>query len=264
MKKVLIVLCALAVLAGAGVFLLLGNLGGLIKGVVERVGSDATQTQVTLAEVNLSLSDGSGELRDLVVGNPTGFKTEHAMALGLIRVQIDTATLQSDPIVIKEIVIEAPQIIFEVGSGGSNIGAIQEAVAAYAAGLGGGESGGDEPQPGDSTGDDGSDGGGTKVVIENLYVRGARVSVSAPFLKGEDVNATVPEIHLKDLGKKENGATAGEVAAKVLDAVSKATIDAVADQKIKGLSKYLGDGDGFLEKAGSGLKSFFGGGDDDE
>jgi len=262
MKKVLIVLCGLALLAGAGVFLLLGNLGGLIRRVVENVGSDATQTPVTLAEVNLSLSDGSGELRDLVVGNPAQFKTEYAMALGLIRVQIDTATLQSDPIVIKEIVIEAPQIIFEVGTGGSNIGAIQEAVAAYAAGLGGGESGGDEPQPGEGEGT-GDEGGGTKVVIENLYVRGARVSVSAPFLKGEDVNATVPEIHLKDLGKKESGATAGEVAATVLDAISKAAIDAVADQKIKGLSKYLGDGDGFLEKAGSGLKSFFGG-DDDE
>ncbi len=261
MKKVLIVLCALALLAGAGVFLLLGNLGGIIKGIVEKVGSDATQTSVTLAEVDISFTDGSGELRDLVVGNPANFKTEHAMSLGLIRVQIDTSTLNSDPIVIKEIVIEAPQIIYEVGTGGTNIGTIQESVSAFAAGLGGG--GGDEPASEGPASEEPAGEGGKKVVIENLYVRNARVAVSASFLSGKDVAATVPEIHLKNLGKEEGGATSGEVAAKVLDAISDAVIDAVANENIKGMSKYLDQGDGILEKAGKGLKGLFGGGDDD-
>jgi hypothetical protein len=258
MKKLLIVLGVLVVLGGIGAALLVGNLGGIIKGVVEKVGSQATQTPVTLAEVDISLTDGSGELKNLVVANPEPFKSEHAMSLGIIRVQIDPATIGSNPVVIKEVVIDSPQIIYEVSGGGTNIGAIQENVDAFAKGLGaGGETpAGDEPP---------AEGEGTKVIIENLYVRGAKASVSATFLGGESVGVTVPEIHLTDLGKDDGGASAGEVAAELLDAIAEAVIDAVASENIKGLSDALKEqGEGLIDKAGDALGGLFGGDDDDD
>jgi hypothetical protein len=258
MKKVLILLVALGLLAVAGVYLVLGNLGGLIKGVVEKVGTDATQSPVTLAAVDISLSEGSGELKGLVIGNPGEFKSDYAMSLGLVRVKFDTSTLNSDPIVIKEIIIEGPQVIYEVALGSTNIGTIQENVAAYAAGLGAGGGGTDEPDAGDSESAE-----GRKVVIEKLLIRNTRVAVSASFLGGKDVGATIPEIHLADIGKRNNGATAGEVAAKVIDAISDAVIDTVADLDVKGLSDALQKhGGGLLDEAGKGLKGLLGGGDD--
>ena len=259
MKKVLIVLGVLLVLGAIAVMLVVGNLGGIIKGVVEKVGSDATQAPVTLETVDISLSSGTGRLENLVVGNPASFESDYAMSLGVISVDIDTSTLGSNPIVIKEIVIEAPQVIYEVALGSTNIGTIQENVEAYAAKLGAGGGGGDQPAS-----DDEAAGGGTKVIIENLYIRNVRVAVSASFLGGKDAGATIPEIHLKDLGKSDGGATAGEVAAKILDALSDAVIDVVADLDIEGMADALkGHGEGLLNKAGEGIKSLFGGGDDE-
>jgi hypothetical protein len=260
MKKVLIILGVLVVLGGIAAALLIGNLGGIIKGVVEKVGTDATQAPVTLETVDISLTSGSGKLENLVVGNPESFQSEYAMSLGVISVDIDTSTLSSDVIVIKEIVIESPQVIYEVALGSTNIGTIQENVAAYAAGLGGGGAGGEEPASDDAAG-----GEGKKVIIENLYIRNVRVAVSASFLGGKDAGATIPEIHLQDLGKKNGGATAGEVASRVLDALSDSVIDVVADLDLDGLSDALkGQSEGLLKKAGESLGGLFGGGDDEE
>ena len=250
MKKLLFVLIALAIVAGVGVVFLLGNLGGIIKGVVEKVGTDATQAPVTLQNVDLSLTDGKAELQNLVVGNPEGFKSEHAMKLGLVRVVIDTATINSDPVIVKEVVVEGPEVIYEVSMGGSNIGAIQENVNAYASGLGGGGAGGE------TGAEEGAE--GKKVIIENLYIRNVKVSVAATFLGGESVGATIAEIHLEDIGKAEGGATAGEVAAEFLDALLDGVVGAVGTLDLDGLKK---QGEGLLEGAGSAIKGLFGGDD---
>ncbi len=254
MKKLLFIVIALAVIAGAGVMFLLGNLGGIIKGVVEKVGSDATKSAVTLEDVDLSLTDGRAELKNLVVGNPEGFESAHAMKLGLVRVVIDTSTLGSDPIIVKEVVVEGPEVIYEVSTGGTNIGAIQKNVDAYAralgAGGGGGEPGGEPAPEGEA---------GKKVIIENLYIRNVGISVAASFLGGKGVGATIPEIHLKDIGKAEGGATAGEVAQKFLDALLDGVVDAVSDLDIKGLEDA---GAGLLEGAGKTIKGLFGGDDE--
>jgi hypothetical protein len=250
MKKLLVILIALVVVAAAAAVFLLGSIGEIVKGVVERVGSDATQAPVTLETVDLSVTAGSGELRNLVVGNPAGFESEHAMKLGLVRVTLDTATINADPVIVKEVVVDGPEVIYEVGTGGTNIGAIQENVEAYARRLGGG-GGGDAPAP------DGEE--GRKVIIENLYIRNVKVTVAATFLGGKGAGATIPEIHLRDVGKAEGGATPGEVAAEFLDALLDGVVKAVTDLDIDGLKK---QGEGLLENAGKALKGIFGGDDD--
>ncbi len=231
MKKLLIVLLVLAVIAGAGVFLLLGSLGGIVKSAVEGVGSEATQSQVTLGDVSVSATDGKGELRDLVIGNPDGFATAHAMRFGIVRVVVDTTTLSSDTIVVKEVVIERPQITYEVGTGRTNIGTIQENVEAFAQRLGAGGSG----DSGGGDGGGGSDDGGKRVVIEDVYVRGGRVAVSATFLGGNELGVDLPEIHLEDLGKADGGASPGEVAAEILGAITDAVLGSVATLNLDSL-----------------------------
>lgn len=252
MKKLLIVLVALAVLAGVAVVFLLGNLGNLIKGVVEKVGTDATKAPVTLQTVDISLTDGKAQLENLVVGNPQGFKSEHAMKLGLVRVVIDTASIGSNPVIVKEVVVEGPEVIYEVGTGGTNIGTIQENVDAFAKGLGAGGGGG-EPSGGEAPAGEGE---GTKVVIEDLYIRNVKVTVAASFLGGKGAGATIGEIHLEDIGKSEGGATAGEVAAEFLDALLDGVVKAVTDLNLDGLKK---QGEGLIEGAGKAIKNLFGG-----
>ncbi len=213
---------------GVSVFLL-SNLDSLVKEAVEKVGTDATQAKVTLSDVNISLKSGSGALRGLTVGNPKGFKTPSAFELGGISVTIDIGSVGSDPVIIKEIVITNPKVTYELGSGGSNVDAIQKNVDAYSKQF---QSNGGEKKSGD----------GPKLIIENLYIRGGKISVSAAFLQGKALTTPLPDIHLKDIGKEENGADPGQVVKEVIDSMTKGVGSAVGSLGLEDLAKGVTEG----------------------
>jgi hypothetical protein len=196
------------------------SLDSLIKAAVEKVGSKITQVEVQLDEVEVSITSGQGTLRGLTVGNPKGFETENAFRLGEISLKIDVGTVTKDTVVIKEILISAPQVTYELGTGGSNIDVIRRNVAAFMAAQRTGSEGESKPKNGDDE--------GRKLIIEDLYVRDGKVRVSASMLKGKTLSASIPNIHLTDIGKKKGGATPGEVVDKVIGAIGQGTQKAVA------------------------------------
>ncbi len=237
MKKVLIGLAVLVVIVAGGLYFVWSNLGSIIKTAVEETGSKVTQVSVTLDGVDVDkLTDGQAGIRGLTVGNPSGFNTDSALKLGEVSVKVDPATVTSDVIVVKEVVIAAPQVTYEFGSGGSNIGTIQKNVEKAAGGASsGGGSGGSSSAGGDSK--------SPKLVIENLYVRDGRVNVSADFLKGQSQGAKLPSLHLKDIGKSggaNTGATPAEVAKKVIAAISAAATQAVGKLDVGAIKDALG------------------------
>ena len=86
-----------------------------------------------------------------------------------------------------------------------------------------------------------------------LRITGGKISVSATILKGRKTTVPLPEIRLTDIGKKENGATPGEVAKKVMGSVTQASQKAVASlnlgdmtisvgSKAKAIQESLGQG----------------------
>ena len=62
------------------------------------------------------------------------------------------------------------------------------------------------------------------------------VSDNAAFLIGKKPDAPLPNIELKDIGKEEGGASAGDVVAKVMDAVTGAAGKAVSSLAIGDLT----------------------------
>ncbi len=243
MKRLIFVVLGLGlvVVLGLVIFVFTG-LGAAIKSVVEGVGSAVTQTDVKLASADVSVTSGEGQLKGLVVGNPKGYSTPSAIELGEIKVSLDTSTVTSDTVVIREVLIDGPHLTYELGPGGSNIGVIQQNVAAFSGGGKGGEPSG------------GKDGGGTKVIIEKLIIRNGRVDVSASFLKGQSVGAGLREIRLTDIGKSSGGATAAEVTKQLLGALTESALDAVAGLNIEGLKQGVG------EALGGAVKDILGGG----
>jgi len=213
----------------AAVFFLWSNLGSVIKAAIEKYGSEITQAKVSVSDVELSASSGEGALRGLTIGNPAGFKTDNAFKLGAVSLKVDTGTITGDPIVVKEVVIQAPEVTYEWASGGSNLDAIKRNVDAFTQKMGGGSSAASD------------DGGGKKVIIENLYVRDGRVDVSAGFLQGKKMGAPLPTIHLKDIGKEKQGASAGEVAEKVISAIIASAGKAVSSLNLDDLAKKAGE-----------------------
>ncbi len=239
MKRGLILGGVVLVVIVAAIIFLLMNLGSVIKTVVEKVGSEATRATVTLKGVDVSITSGKGALRGLRVGNPAGFKSESAIKLGVISIALDVGTVKSDVIVIKEIVIRAPEVTYEFAAEGSNIETLRKNVQAYA--------GGEKSKPAAS-----GEKKGAQLVIEHLYVRDGRIDVSADFLKGEKVSAALPTIHLQDIGKKDGkvvGASAAEVAEQVIESISRGVTGAVAKLNIGEIQDALKGGAAGAEKA---------------
>lgn len=222
--------CAGLAMIVAAVVLAFSHVGSIVESAVERVGSEATQASVTLDGVDISTSSGEGGLHRLVIGNPRGFATASAIRLGEIKVAVDTGTIASDTIVVREVQIVAPEITYEIGSDGNNIDVIRRNVEAFAK-----THGADEAAP---------DEGGRKLIIEHLYVRNGKVAVSASFLGGREIGAPLPDIHLTDIGKDEGGASPAEIVEKIIDSMSGGIAKAVGplnlEEHLKGLANGVG------------------------
>lgn len=200
-KRNLMIWFMLLVLAiVAAVFWFLANLGDRLKAAVEEGGAAAARVSVTLAEAEVKPAQGRATLRGLVVGNPPGFKTDHAFAVGAIAVKIDAATITKDVVIVTEVVVQDLKANYELGANGSNIDAIRKNVERLAGG--------------------GSPGDGPKIIIEDLYIRGGTLTVSAAALGGKTLTMPLPDIHLSDIGKDQGGATATEAAAQVMAALT--------------------------------------------
>jgi len=234
-KKILIGVLVLVVIVGAGVFYLWSNMDGLIKTAIEKYGSQATQTQVKVEGVKISPSNGEGAISGLTVANPKGYSAANAFMLGLVSVKVDTGTITKNPVVIREIVIDRPQVAYEMGPGGSNLQTIQ--ANATKSGSGGAAGGSAAQKPAATTGEKKDE---IKLIIENLYVRNGQVTGSHAALQGQKVNAALPTIHLANIGKAKGGATPEEVASEVIAAISQQAARAAATDLNKTLDALKG------------------------
>ena len=86
---------------------------------------------IELQSVRVSPFTGLVHLKGLVVGNPEGFHTESAAQIGEFKVQVSLPSLLTDKIVIKEILIDGPQITYERSLRSDNFAALQKNVEAF-------------------------------------------------------------------------------------------------------------------------------------
>lgn len=246
LKKILLGVVALVVIAGVAFYFLYANLGALIAAAIEKYGSEATQAQVRVESVTLSATSGSGSISGLVVGNPAGFATPSAFELGTISLQVDIATLASNPVVIKEIVIAGPKVTYERGASTGNLETIRDNLRRYA--------GSDTARPpAPAAGSPAAEGEARKVIIENLYVRDGEVVVSATALKGRTLSTRLPAIHLRDIGKESGGATPAQVAQRVVGAMAEEAARAGLADLNRSLRELGGAVQEQIERAAPGL-----------
>jgi uncharacterized protein involved in outer membrane biogenesis len=206
MKKLLMgVLVVAVILLVAVVFFA----GPVVKGAVNGAGPRLLGVPVSVQHVQVSLLTGRFGLRELVVGNPKGFSTPSAMRLGEVAVDIRMGSLFSKVMVIERVLIKEPEITYESGLNGSNIGAIQKLLES--------KSGETAPAP-----VPGSTKAGKKVQINDLSIEGGRVLLSAEGMAGRALAVPLPPVHLKDIGKESGGASPQEVLARVFGSLGDA------------------------------------------
>jgi hypothetical protein len=212
MKKAVIVLAVLAVLIAGGVYWAYNSLDVIVKVALEHYGPDVTGVTVKVGEVRLSPRDGRGSVKGVEIGNPPGFSAPRAARLGEVSVALDPATIRAPVVLVHEIVIEAPLITYERTKGSTNLDAIQKNIEGYVKRAEAASSGGRERTALEKTVHH-------KFVIERLAIRGAKVTMTTQGLKGQGVTFDLPDIELTDIGKRNDGVTASEVANVVANAL---------------------------------------------
>ena len=211
-KKLFIGVGFLLVVIIAAVFFIYSSLDSIIEKAIEKYGSEITQAKVSLDGVKISPTSGQGALMGLQIGNPKGFSSDYAINIGTTKITIDIKSITKDPIIIKEIYIDKPSVIYELTSKGNNFSAIVKNVQEY----GGAADKKTKPADSKKAGKE-----GPKLIIEKLRINNGEVKVEAAALKGKDITTKLPNIYLKDIGKSKGGASPGEVAEKIMAILTK-------------------------------------------
>lgn len=121
MKKLLIGVGALVAVLAISMAYLWSNLDSIVKEAIQTYGSEATQTDVRVDSVKLLLAEGSAQINGLTVANPAGFTDPNIFSLGMIRTKIETSSLDKNPIIIDEISISAPSVVYEINKDGDQV-----------------------------------------------------------------------------------------------------------------------------------------------
>lgn len=230
----------LAVLVGVFYF----NLDKVIITAVEKYGSEVTQTDVTLNEVDLDLTSGKGALRGLNVGNPEGFEEPSAFALGEISVAVNMSETGEELIHIQEIIVDGPAITYELNQSANNLDTLKKNIDDYLKAAG---------QADSSSADE--EGEGPKLIIDKLVIKNGKVTVKAPITLNKKFEGSLPTIQMTDIGKDSGGASAGEVAAQVIQRVTNGALSVVTNLGVGKTLESLGAGvTGAADAVGKGLK----------
>lgn len=229
-RNVILLAVALLVLAGGGaLWWLYASRDALIKRAIEHFGPELTGVSVKVASVKLEPLDGRGAIKGLEIGNPPGYKAPHAISLGEIALAVEPSSLTSSVVRVKEVSLEAPSITYERGPSGDNLSAIQKHIEAQLPKS--------TPAKGDGKAEKAAK--ERRFIVDHVQVRKARVSY------GGALSVDVPDLQLRDLGKKQGGATAAEITREIWTALTRQAIAAAPgairdlEEKAKGAADRL-------------------------
>jgi uncharacterized protein involved in outer membrane biogenesis len=198
----------LGVFAGVAVLLavLVASLDFIAAWAFGRWATQVTGVAVDTQVVLVQPFAGTVRVTGLQVGKPAGFTTR-AARLEELRLRVDPSTLLSDVVVVHELTLDALQVTYERAErGGTNLDAIQRSVEAHV-------------KQGEGARDAGSPPRGRRYVIDKLAIRNARVLMTTKGLAGQGLTFPLPDVELRDVGRKKGGLEAGEVAALVTTTV---------------------------------------------
>ncbi|MGH7995828.1 MAG: hypothetical protein ACREFX_05685 [Opitutaceae bacterium] len=215
MKKLWIILGAIAAALVAAYFVIVFVLGSLVTRAVNSFGPKLTQTKVTLTAAHLSPFSGEGTLDDLVVGNPAGWGPGDTIVVKRIHVKVVPASIFGDHVVIDELEIDDPQFLYETRFVTSNLGQLVKNI----------EGGQANPATQAKT----SSGTTKRFEISHLVIKGGRVTLAIADKPG--VVIRLPSVDFHDLGTSQGGVSSSElttlVAKNLLETVAKSAVQAI-------------------------------------
>ena len=208
MKKwIFIGLGAIVVLVIVVLAVGISKLGPLVKMAVNTYGPKITNTELRVDDVGISLFSAEAKLKKFFLGNPSGFKSPSAMKVGSIYVDVDQGTITQNPIVINRIEVVAPEITYEKRGKSDNFQSIINNVQKNV------------PKGKSTKKETTKEGPGKQLIINDFIIKKGKVNLAVVMAGGvlgeQEIKADLPDIHIKDIGKKKGGASAAEVAKEI-------------------------------------------------
>ena len=245
MKKILIVGLVVVIAVYAGLMFFLGS---IVKAGVNSFGPKLTQSRVELSGATLSPLTGAGTLRGLTVGNPKGWSDNNALALGRVHIEVRPQSLFGDHIEIREITIENPEFLYETKLFSSNIKDLLKNIESF----GGGKDKAGAPAT--------KSGKPIRFVVHKFRLSGGVARIGTGVAA---VPVPLPPVSMDEIGVKEGGIAADQLAGVVLERVLASVVSGAADALTKvGSTAGATTAEKTQEaakKAGEGLKKLLGG-----
>lgn len=215
-RKILIAAAAIVLLVGGAVFYLASSLDGIVKGLIEKSGSAATGTAVSVSSVEISLRDARASVDGLTIANPSGFSGD-AISFGKISVAIDPDTISNPSVIhLKEVRIGAPSIrLVAAADGQTNLQALQANLKRDSAPA--------ASEPAEKT----ASGQPIRLRIDRLEIGAASLEADLSAVGGKAYETKLPVIRRSNLGGA-GGASPDVIARAVAEAIVSETVSAVA------------------------------------
>lgn len=198
----------------------------IVKSGIEDMGTEMTQTQVTVDGISISPFSGKGTISGFKVENPEGYSVENAIVIHNFHIGLDLKSLFTDQIVVRDISIKSPSVYVEQKVPGNNLKTLMNNVE---------KSSSSEKSS------------GVDLVVKHFLVEDGRVTLHTEVGGERTVKMKLSKIELHDLG-----AGGGQKAAEqVVQTVSRKLTDAALKAALKGGADQL------KKEAGDALKDIF-------
>ncbi len=220
MKKLSVILLIVLIAISGLLFFLKDNLDEIVREIIVTSVSDATQTNVSLAQVKLNLKDGVGVLNNYQQGNPEGFQTKYAFRFDQAELDIDVGTILDDVVIIERVFINHADIVYEFNDGKTNFVELKNNIDKNTKKK-------NSDQKNNSVVDQKKTSSQSKtqqskkIIIRSFEMINTEVEAAMPFVSSQTLSVQLPNIKLSNIGAKENGLLADELMMVFLDAMEK-------------------------------------------
>ena len=220
MKKLLVILLIVLIAISGLLFFLKDNLDEIVREIIVTSVSDATQTNVSLAQVKLNLKEGIGVLNNYQQGNPEGFQTKYAFRFDQAELDIDVGTILDDVVIIERVFINHADIVYEFNDGKTNFVELKKNIDKNIK-----KKNSDQKNKTvvdqEKTLIQSKTQQSKKIIIRSFEMINTEVEAAMPFASSQTLTIQLPNIKLSNIGAKENGLLADELMKVFLDAMEK-------------------------------------------
>lgn len=252
LPKILFVVLLVVLIFVVGVVVAVGLFAdSALKAAIETAGTKALTVDVRVDDVDLAITTGGLGLSGLTIDNPPGYEHDKLLELSDAKIKVDTRSLLSDDVHIKDIKLDGMNLVLEQKLPSNNLNEVIKAIKR-------GEGTQAEPS-------------GKRLHIDNLEISNTTVRLKVLPVPGKVDTITLPlsTIKMTNLGsddKLDVAALSGEILLAIAGGIAEQGVGILPDEIVgtmaSTLGKTIGVGKDILEGgAGAGKEVIKGTGD---